>query len=353
MKSPFSKKIFLSVLAMFFCAAPALLALPGVNYLISDVSGQYIFYEDKSFSRESYIGIVFYDESTYGVRYFAPSFGKNSTFKPEKDISILFTLNEKENHVELTGERIITAVTPDDTDLVNYIHDFLYEMTARRQKAGDVTEKTKLSQIYEQFGGEVLIEYDPLVPITNLSKIENDGKTVLEIVTAGQLVSSSDTSFSDFKGFPPLKDDKSKKYNVKKSAQQEFSFSSDGKTVSALLNKNWEQKNENIWVLGNSAVFMMNNIPSLDERNFLQLERRLVLSSEHVYSDWRKLSLKEENERIKIDQIFYDNETKSFKTDCKILYKEPIFFVSLTANTKTYDANKKYFSSIIKSIELK
>jgi len=30
-----------------------------------------------------------------------------------------------------------------------------------------------------------------------------------------------------------------------------------------------------------------------------------------------------------------------------------VFFVSLTASTKTYDANKKYFSSIIKSIGLK
>ena len=349
----FAKKIFLSAFAIAFFSAAAVFALPGVNYHISDVSGQYIFYKDKSFSRESYIGIVFYDESTYGVRYFAPSFGKNSDFKPEKDISILFTLDENESHVELTGERIITAVTPDDTDLVNYVHDFLYEMAARRQKAGDVTEKTRLSQIYEQFGGEVLIEYDPLVPITNLSKIENDGKTVLEIITAGQLVSSSDTSFSDFKGFPPLKDDKSKKYSVKKAARQEFSFSSGGKTVSAALDKNWEQKNENIWILGNSAVFMMNEIPSLDERNFLQFERRLVLSSEHVYSDWRKLSLNEENGRIKIDQIFYDNETKRFKTDCKIIYREPVFFISLTASTKTYDANKKYFSSIIKSIVLK
>lgn len=351
MKSAFSKKIILSLLAMTFCCAA--FALPGVNYLIPDSSGQYVFYEDKSFSRKSYIGIVFYDESTYGVRYFAPSSGKNADFKPEKDISILFTLNKNENYVELTGERIITAVTPDDTDLINYIHDFLYEMAARRQKAGDITKKTEISQVYEQFGGDVIIEYDPLVPITNLVKIKNSEKTVLEIVTAGQLASSYDSSFSDFRDFPSLKEEKSKKKTIKKSSQKECSFSNNTNSINAMLDKNWEQKNDNIWILGNSAILMMNSLPSLSEQDFLQLERRLVLSSEHVYSDWRKLSLQDENGRIKINQIFYDDETENFKSDCKILYKEPVFFVSLTANTKTYDENKKYFSDLIKSIRLK
>ena len=47
----------------------------------------------------------------------------------EKDIRILFTIDASQDHVELTGERIISTVTPDDTDIINYIHDILYELT--------------------------------------------------------------------------------------------------------------------------------------------------------------------------------------------------------------------------------
>ena len=346
------KKTFFTLASFFLCSI--LTALPGVNYLILDISGQYVFYEDKSFTRESYIGIIYYDDTTYGVRYFAPSLGKDNDYKPAKNIGILFTLDETKDHVELTGERITTAITPDDTDLVNYLHDFIYEMTSRRQKAGNITKTEKISQNYAQFGGDVLIEYDPLVPITNLKCIEKNGKNVFEVVTAGQLTSSSDTSFDDFKGIGQGPSSSSKKLKIKKAKSQEFDFSNDEKTLSVNLDKNWEQKTENLWLLGNSSVFMMNNIPRLDKNNLLQLKRRLLLSTDHVYSDWRKIVLTDESGKLKFDQIFYDASTDDFRIDCKILYETPAnFFVSLTTKSQIYQTNKKYFDSIIKSVSLK
>lgn len=346
------KKRLLSFITFSLCSI--LSALPGVNYLIPDVSGQYVFYEDKSFTRESYIGIVYYDDSTYGVRYYAPSFGKDNDYKPAKNIGILFTLDKNQDHVELTGERITTTITPDDTDLVNYLHDFLYEMTSRRQKAGDITKKEKISQDYAQFGGDVLIEYDPLVPITNLKNIEKDEKKVLEIVTAGQLASSSDTSFDDFKGIGQITSSSSKKLKIKKAKTVGFDFSNDKKTLSVNLDKNWEQKTENLWLLGNSSVLMINALPPLDKNNALQLRRRLLLSADHVYSDWRKLTLAEESGNLKIGQVFYDSNTDGFRTDCKILYENQAnFFVSLTTKSEVYQANRKYFDNIIKSLFLK
>lgn len=346
------KKSLFALAAFSVCSV--LSALPGINYLIPDISGQYVFYEDKSFSRESYIGIIYYDDSTYGVRYFAPATGKDENFKPLKNIIILFTLDEKQNHVELTGERIATTITPDDTDLVNYLHDFIYEMTSHRQKAGDVAKTTRIIQDYAQFGGDVLIEFDPLVPITNLRSISQNEKTVFEIVTAGKLTSSSDTSFDDFNGIKEIQSSGSKKSKIKKTNQQQFYFSSNKKTLIVNLDKNWEQKTENLWFLGNSSALMMNNLPQFDENDFLQFKRQILLSTEGVYSDWRKLSLTEENGILKINQIFYDNSTNDFRNDCKIIYENSEdFFISLTTKSEIYQANKKYFDNIIKSISIK
>lgn len=348
------KKRLLSFITFSLCSI--LSALPGVNYLIPDVSGQYVFYEDKSFTRESYIGIVYYDDSTYGVRYYAPSFGKDNNYKPAKNIGILFTLDKNQDHVELTGEKITTTIVPDDTDLVNYLHDFLYGITSHRQKAGEITQVTRQSQDYEQFGGDVEIEFNPLVPITNLKNIEKDEKKVLEIVTAGQLTSSSDTSFDDFKGIGQISSSSSKKLKIKKAKTVGFDFSNDKKTLSVNLDKNWEQKTENLWLLGNSSVLMINALPpqiSASETNFLSFERRLLLSSNHVYSDWRKLSLSDENGKLQINQIFYDDETKDFRTDFKIIFKNQNFFATLTAKSEVYDANKKYFDNVVKSVSAK
>ena len=115
--------------SIFILSISASFALPHVNSSVPDFSGQYVYYKDTSFERESYIGIVYYDESTYGLRYYAPATGKGSKFQPEKNIHILFTIDPDMENLELTGERILTSITPDDTDLVNYIHDFFYEMT--------------------------------------------------------------------------------------------------------------------------------------------------------------------------------------------------------------------------------
>ena len=61
------KKIFLSITT--FLLALSLFALPGITSKINDQSGQFVYYKDSSFARESYFGILIYDEGTYGVRY--------------------------------------------------------------------------------------------------------------------------------------------------------------------------------------------------------------------------------------------------------------------------------------------
>jgi len=76
------KKITLFAAALF--AAANLFALP-------DASGEYVYYRDSSFNRESYIGFLYYDDSTYEARYYAPP----TESLAEKNIDMLFFCRAK------------------------------------------------------------------------------------------------------------------------------------------------------------------------------------------------------------------------------------------------------------------
>uniref|UniRef100_UPI003890A945 hypothetical protein n=1 Tax=Treponema sp. TaxID=166 RepID=UPI003890A945 len=250
------KRTFLSLL--IFLSAAALSALPGVIPAVPDFSGQYVYYRDFSFERESYIGILYYDESTYALRYFAPVVNDKKNPKPEKNIHILFTLDSSKNYVELTGERILTSIAPEDTDLVNYIHDFIYEMTKRRQNAGEVTESKSEYQDYEQFGGKVTLYFNPLIPILNLEKIISvDKKTVFKIVTAGQLVSSEDQSFVEFSGISEKISDKTHSFKKNKKTKSEiftYKATENSKELKTKLDNSWTAVAENFFTLESVAV---------------------------------------------------------------------------------------------------
>ena len=91
------KKITLFAAALF--AAANLFALPGVQKSVPDASGEYVYYRDSSFNRESYIGFLYYDDSTYEARYYAPA----TEALPAKNIDMLFSVAQKNGRMELTG----------------------------------------------------------------------------------------------------------------------------------------------------------------------------------------------------------------------------------------------------------
>src|SRR5574344_1815344 len=109
---------FSAVVCASFCTA---FALPGVKAYIPDSSGEYVYYRDYSFERESYAGFLYYDDGTYGARYFAPMDREKQL--PDKSVEILFSIDPKADSVKMTGERILSTLTPDDDDIVNYLHD--------------------------------------------------------------------------------------------------------------------------------------------------------------------------------------------------------------------------------------
>ena len=371
------KKI-LSIFVISFTFFSSLFSLPGFNPYIKDIPGEYVYYQDKTFSRESYVGFLTYDEKTYEARYFAP---KNDKAKlPEKEVKVYFTLNPSADHVELTGEHISSGITQDDTEIVNYIHDMIYELTARRIKAGEIVpgQNTvegldflhtgiRIDEDFPQFGGDVSIIYDFLVPLFNIKLIEsNSAEAQFFVVTAGRVTSADDTAFDSFKGFPQKYSDKSHKFKKNKKAESKVFAMEDGQSVT--LDTNWTQSMENLWLLGDAALISMGTIP---ENALVKVEnspevspfilRQLLLSNSTSYVDWKKIFIENYAQYVRNDDLnsssytvktmIYQPSTMNLTKNIKIISKKEngYCFFTITAFDNVYRKNEKYFNDILKS----
>ena len=107
-------------------------ALPGIKYYLPDSSGEYVYYTDNTFTTPSIIGFLYYDDTNYAIRYYAPA---NFDQKiPEKDITIYITIDSEDPGVVLTGEKIVGASDNEDIDIINYMHDLLYQLSKVRSQ---------------------------------------------------------------------------------------------------------------------------------------------------------------------------------------------------------------------------
>ena len=197
------KKTFVSLFVILVISLSAF-SLPGFEENLPTESGEYVYYRDFTFAKETYIGFLYYSEESIGVRCFS-----NGNF----DVTILFSLDKSKDYIELTGERIVTQVTPKDVEIVNYIHDMVYELSSRRKKVQNefltlkeqnepITKQFVVDQDFVQFGGQVQLVFDGSLPIFNLESITDFyGKVLLKAVTMGTLSDSADTSFEKFTGF--------------------------------------------------------------------------------------------------------------------------------------------------------
>ena len=218
------KKTFVSLFVIFVIAISAFY-IPGFEEKLPTESGEYVYYRDFTFAKETYIGFLYYSEDSIGVRCFS-----NGNF----DVTILFSLDKSKDYIELTGERIVTQVTPKDVEIVNYIHDMIYEFSARRKNSQSEFELLKeqnlsvnkqivSSQDFVQFGGQVQIIFDGSIPVFNIESITDfAGKKLLQVVTMGTLSDNADTSFEKFAGFEnlPQKNEVVKKKKLSKKEQK-------------------------------------------------------------------------------------------------------------------------------------
>lgn len=324
-------------------------ALPGFKPAIQDLPGQYVYYEDKTFERKSYTGFLMFDEKTYAARYFAPVDEKNK--KPEIDVELFFTLDPKADHIELTGERIISGFTPEEAEFVNYLHDMLYELNAHRIKTPEASEKDsyRKNDFFPQFGGSVTIGYDQIIPLFNVKEIfQDEANPDFFIVTCGQITSSGDKAFENFKGIPSKYEDNRHSLPKTKKATKVQIKSTDNQTFS--LDTAWDIAMENVWMLGDAALISCTLLPSAP-KNFVK--RQLLLSNGENYLNWKDFTITEENDAIKIEGIFYNPSSKNISRNFKLARPAEggFKFFTLTVYNNLYWKNRKYFNEILASVK--
>ena len=339
------KRLVTVLLPLIFSCALAN-ALPGFKPAIQDLPGQYVYYGDRTFKRESYTGFMCFSESSYAARYYAPAVSAEKL--PEIDVEIYFTLNPEKNYIELTGERIISGFTPEEAEYVNYLHDLLYELNARRIKTPEANNAAyRKNDFFSQFGGQVTIEFNPLVPLFNVLKIfQDEALPDLYVVTCGQITATTDKSFEKFTGFPEkYNDNRHSMPKVKKASKTEVTTADNQKFT---IDSAWNQSMENVWTLGDAALISATTIPDAPE-NFVT--RQLLLSSGDRYLNWNDYKFSNENGLIKIECIFYQPGTKNISRNFKVAKhnKDGYKFFTMTVYNNVYSKNKKYFDSILKS----
>ncbi|HAH63475.1 MAG TPA: hypothetical protein DCL73_15420 [Treponema sp.] len=343
-----------AVIAAVWCSSSAA-ALPGFTPYISDVSGEYVYYEDKTFDRTSYIGFLYYNDSTYAVRYYAPE--DRDRKLPSRAVEILFSLDPSADHIELTGERIIGSMTPDDTELINYIHDIFYELNSRRIKAGAVspsavnTDKS-VTDDFPQFGGNVAMDYDYIIPLFNLKKITSgDGSVLLQIVTTGTLYSSDDESFTSFSGVPEKYFDRNHVFSKDEKARSKTFATPDGQAI--VLDSQWTQPMDNLWMLGDTAIVSAAVIPKPDgagDNAASVVLRKMLRSTKDSYISWRDISLEYDGNRYVINCVFFQPDSGTVTRTFRILTDRNdggYYFFTLSVFNNIYQTNHSYFDSII------
>lgn len=362
MNKQINKNIFTVLFLFTITAASHLFALPGVNQYIKDTSGEYVYYCDSSFKRKSFVGFLYYDEGTYAVRYYSPAFSDNGNLLPAKNIELLISMDPTKDYVLLTGERILTSISQEDTDIVNYMHDLIYELTSRRQKAGLIQKEISIEQNYAQFGGITTISFDPLIPLFNIKSIaQSDGTIVFQPISAGMLVSSEDKSFSNFTGFPSDLSDKAHSTSFSKHSKKiEYTYSTDSNIEQSIkLDSQWKKSMDNLFLLGDSAILTMNIIAQPADTDSLfgeKLIRKITLGTQNAYPDWTKLTITKNDSAVSITNTYFQPTSGSITKDFKILTKiddKNYALFTLTIFAGAYSKNIDYFTKIIKNYSVK
>ena len=256
----------------------------------------------------------------------------------------------------MTGEKIVSTIIPDsdDVDIVNYLHDILYEFSARRiSQVAVESDKVTIDQDYAQFGGKVAITFDARIPLFNIRSIANDkGEKVFDCVSIGTIKSSEDKTFEGFSGIKTLKSDVQKETN-KTAKPLVCKF----ENRSVTLDENWEQKMENFWTLGNDSLITMSALPKVSENktlNDLYVQRKLLESSEGSYTDFQncEITYTQAKDSYKLVSTSYFPESKASVNITKILTRNKdggFDYFSISTYQTAYLKTPSYFDKIVKS----
>ncbi len=357
-----SKKNLLATftLMVLMFTASKVYALPGITYYMPDTPGEYVFYNDHTFTRDSIIGFCYYDESTYAVRYYAPA-SSTSENPDEQDITIYVTIDPQDSNITFTGEEIVGLKGSENIDIVNYMHDLMYQLSKARRQISLPNTNLKTENIdIPDFDGKVKVTFDANMPIFNIYSINAmDGKSLMTVATTGILTSSDDKSFTTYKKIDGLPKDNNRKFNIDKKAKKtDFKYNSQSVTIDAM----WNQYTENMYYIDNVATLTLVDfsIPEKAlqyETEYIDMQkRRFSHSAPYIYSLYSHRKLESKGSTTKITNVYYDVLTGNVERNFRILTKVKdgtYTFMELAVADSVYQANKKYFDTILKSYKAK
>ena len=351
------KKTFLTLIILTITTT--LFALPGFTPFVPDTAGEYVWYRDDSFERESYVGLLSYDETAYQIRYYAPV--SRELGLPEKSIAILFTVNPESDFFDMTGEKIITDIDPygDDVDIMNYLHDLLYEFSSRRIKLFDLAgSEIFTKQEFDQFGGDVTMCFDSMIPLFNLKQILGPkNEALFTCVTFGRILSAEDTSFDNFKGLVPAQEYHAPTKTKIKGKAAKYK-TQDGQQIT--LDSNWIQEMENMWMYGEEAFLSIASIKQYFEdqtMNDLFVLRRILESTDGSYTDIETAEFKFDVKKYTIRVIARSSQAENNRVVYVIKQittnpsKEINSYLSFAAYEDSYLAKSSYYTKILKSFK--
>ena len=365
-------------LVLLVAALTPAAAFPGIQSYLKDESGQYVYYRDYTFPYEAYVGFLHYDEGTYGMRFYAPNqplegvsqaaaqagmAAKGGMVGVPKSVEILFTVNTETKVTEMTGEKFLTTITGSDTEIVNYLHDLVYEFSARRRKLADpvVTKAVSSREDFPQFGGPVTMKYSFDVPIFNLQEIIGaDGVPSFQLATVGALASSSDNSFFAFTGFPAPMQDKARNFP---STPTTPSQKTQHKGQEIKLDEQWTQAAENMYLLGDVAMVAMTEFQPSEQVAAAGTAaildafcRTLSLGSTGSYTDWGNRKIKRGRNELEVSLRTHIPEDNAVSQNFKFITKNKAggySIMTLTIFDRAYKDNRTYFDAILKSYKVK
>ena len=345
------KKILLTAIA--FLLSLSAFALPG-EQVISDTSGEYIYFEDNTFKTETYIGFLYYNPETYAIRYYSPLNKKTKT--QEKSITLYLTVDSTKEKLSITGEYIVGASEQEDTEIVNYLHDLFYELTERRKKVSfSKLELLESEEEFLQFGGDVIITYNPLAPIFNIQTITSKSGTILlNLRHVGLLSSSGDKSFEAYTGNIKEKDQK-RTVKKQKTTPYEASYSN----TKCTIDTSWTQNAENFYLYGNNALLMLNStalpkeLEDSPELFMLLLFRKLATCPKENIIPWHSVSIKQKSDSsTEVSLLVIDTKEQTATRVFHTLIKNgnSIDYAMLSVFDGAYQKDRSYYNSILESI---
>jgi hypothetical protein len=327
----------------------------------SSFSGDYVVYRDYSWKNPTWIGFLYYNESTYGAFAITPSTNSN--------VSVLFSVEAASGRLVLTGQNIISKVSENDVLAVNYLMRLLPDMYTWRTSGDSTATILKMSATSAQnrsmllpsiviesrdlpsFGGKVSITFAPEVPVFGLKEITaSEGKPILQLERMGRVQSGNDMAFFSFSPIGATKAGVSLSIPANRKKEDK---KIDGVTLH--LDEQWSMVADNTFFLGNAAALIVDTLDlSLMQIPLeslpLSMVRLFSLSSAVAWSIPSELSVQGSSKRFTVVNLFYDPQSGALNRDVKVCIPssdgKKCTVISLSVSETAWKANRPYFDSL-------